>query len=120
MSRAIFVLERATSLVEHMAISGIYCELNPLIGADLLSAADLCNQARAMIEIEGAPSGSDAAPQQSNTFPRLRIFFGSSARLRVRINSISAGERDICSQAFFSRPIPCSAETAPPRCASGR
>ena len=52
MSRAIFVLERAVSLVEHMAISGIYCELNPLIGADLLSAADLCNQARAMIEID--------------------------------------------------------------------
>ena len=43
--------ERAAAIVEHMAVGGIYCELNPLMGVDFLSAADLCNHALAMIEI---------------------------------------------------------------------
>ena len=44
--------ERAVGTVEHVAVSGIYCETHELMWVNLLGAADLCDHASAMLEVD--------------------------------------------------------------------
>lgn len=64
-------------------------------------------------------NGNQTSPTAQTTRPGFRMPFGSSACLSARISAISVGLREIGSQDFFSSPMPCSAEIAPPTCCSG-
>ncbi len=80
---------------------------NPAIGDDEVLACD------DPVTVEDTAVDENLLHAMSTTFPGLRILFGSSVRLSAAINAISADERVIGNQAFFSRPMPCSADIAP-------
>jgi len=66
--------------------------------------------------LDAGDAGHGAPP--SSSLPGLRMPAGSSARLIAPISARSCGLRVIDSQGFFSSPMPCSADTEPPRARS--
>ena len=60
-------------------------------------------------------SGAGLAGSAQRSLPGLSIPRGSSADLMARIAAISAGLREWLSQSRLSVPMPCSADTDPPR-----